>query len=135
LTATRIQICGRITAELDGRRVEDGFPGRQGRLVFVYLALNRARAVSRDELAAAIWPDQAPAGARATLRTILSRLRSALGAGVLDGRDELRLALPGDAFVDTEVAADKIHEAEAALHAEDWIRALAAATIAYTISG
>lgn len=135
LRDARIQICGRITVELDGRRVEGALPGRQGRLAFVYLALNRARAVSRDELAAAIWPEQAPAGARATLRTILSRSRGVLGAGVLDGRDELRLALPGDAFVDSEIAAAKIHEAEAALHAEDWVRALAAATIAYTISG
>jgi DNA-binding SARP family transcriptional activator len=54
LTDTRIQICGRVTVELDGRRVEADLPGRQGRLVFVYLALNRARGVSRDELAAAI---------------------------------------------------------------------------------
>jgi SARP family transcriptional regulator, regulator of embCAB operon len=135
LTATRIQICGRITIELDGRRVEADLPGRQGRLMFVYLALYRARAVSRDELAAAIWPERAPAGARATLRTIISRLRAVLGAGVLNGRDELRLELPGGAFIDTEVAAAKIHEAEAALHAEDWVRALAAASIAYTISG
>jgi hypothetical protein len=50
--------------------------------VFVYIALNRARAVSRDEPAAA-----------------------------------------------------KIHEAEAAVHAEDWGRWLAAAAIAYAISG
>ena len=135
LTDTRIQICGRVTVELDGRRVEADLPGRQGRLVFVYLALNRARVVSRDELAAAIWPEQAPVGARATLRTILSRVRGVLGAGVLDGRAELRLALPRDAFVDTEVAAAKIHEAEAALHAEDWVRGVAAETIAYTISG
>ena len=54
---------------------------------------------------------------------------------MLDGRAELRLALPRDAFVDTEVAAAKLHEAEAALHAEDWVRGVAAATIAYTISG
>lgn len=103
--------------------------------MFVYLALNRARPVTRDELAAAIWPEQAPAGARATLRTILSRLRGTLGRDVLDGRDELRLALPSDAFIDTEVAAAKIHEAEAAIHSEDWARALAAAAIAYSISG
>lgn len=103
--------------------------------MFVYLALNRARPVTRDELAAAIWPEQAPAGARGTLRTILSRLRGTLGRDVLDGRDELRLALPSDAFIDTEIAAAKIHEAEAAIHSEDWARALAAAAIAYSISG
>lgn len=103
--------------------------------MFVYLALNRARPVTRDELAAAIWPEQAPAGARGTLRTILSRLRGTLGRDVLDGRDELRLALPSDAFIDTEIAAAKIHEAEAAIHTEDFARALAAAAIAYSISG
>lgn len=69
------------------------------------------------------------------MRTILSRLRGVLGAGVLDGRAELRLALPGDALIDTEIAAAKIHEAEAALHAEDWVRGLGAASIAYTTSG
>jgi SARP family transcriptional regulator, regulator of embCAB operon len=135
LADTRIQICGRITVELGGRRVEDDLPGRQGRLVFVYLALNRARPVTRDELAAAIWPEQPPPGARATLRTILPRLRRALGSDLLDGRDELRLALPGDASLDAEIAAVKIHEAEAALHTEDWGRGLAAAAIAYSISG
>lgn len=103
--------------------------------MFVYLALHRARPVTRDELAAAIWPEQAPAGARGTLRTILSRLRGTLGRDVLDGRDELRLTLPSDAFIDTEIAAAKIHQAEAAIHSEDWGRALAAAAIAYSISG
>lgn len=38
-------------------------------------------------------------------------------------------------WVDIEVAARKIHEAEAAVHAEDWSRALPAATIAHAISG
>lgn len=135
LADTRIQICGRIRVELDGRRVEGELPGRQGRLVFVYLALNRARVVTRDELTAAVWPERAPPGARGALRTILSRLRGALGSDLLDGRDDLRLALPGGAWVDAETAAAKIHEAEAALHAEDWGRGLAAAAIAYTISG
>lgn len=135
MTGARVQVCGRLAVELDGRRVEGDLPGRQGRLAFVYLVVNRAREVGRDELADALWPDQPPAGARGTLRTILSRLRGGLGEGVLEGRDELRLVLPREAFVDIEVAATKIHEAEAALHAEDWGRALAAATIAYTISG
>lgn len=54
---------------------------------------------------------------------------------MLEGRGELRLLLPDDAWVDIEVAADKVHEAEAAVHAEDWSRGLPAAWIAYTISG
>jgi DNA-binding SARP family transcriptional activator len=135
LQATRIQLCGRITVELEGRRLEAELPGRQGRLLFVYLALNRARALTRDELAAAIWPEEAPARADSNLRVVVSRLRKALGPEALAGRADLRLVLPEDAWLDIEVAARKIHEAEAAAHADDWSRALPAATIAYAISG
>lgn len=135
LPTTRIQLCGRIAIEYDGRRLEADLPGRQGRLLFVYLVLSRARAVSRDELSAAVWPEQAPARAASNLRVILSRLRRALGPDTLEGRGDLRLGLPRDAWVDIEAAAGKIHEAEAAVHAEEWTRALPAATIAYAISG
>ncbi|MGH2884304.1 MAG: adenylate/guanylate cyclase domain-containing protein, partial [Solirubrobacteraceae bacterium] len=43
----RIQFCGRTVIELDGRRVEDDLPGRQGRVLFAYLAVNRHRSVGR----------------------------------------------------------------------------------------
>lgn len=132
---TRIQLCGRITVELEGQRLEADLPGRQGRLLFVYLVLQRARGVTRDELTEAIWPEAAPARADSNLRVVVSRLRGALGTDALVGRGELRLILPDDAWVDIEVAARKIHEAEAAVHAEDWSRALPAATIVYAISG
>lgn len=135
LPTTRIQLCGRITLELEGRRLEAGLPGRQGRLLFVFLTLNRTRAVSRDELAAAIWPVEAPAAVDANLSVIASRLRRLLGAEALTGRGDVRLVLPPGAFVDVEVAARKIHEAEAAVHVEDWSRAVPAATVAYLISG
>lgn len=135
MQATRIQLCGRITAELEGRRVEAALPGRQGRLLFVYLVLGRARTFSRDELTAVIWPEEAPPRVSSNLRVIVSRLRRALGAEALAGREDLRLVLPGDAWIDIEIAARKIHEAESAVHAEDWSRAVPAATIAYAISG
>jgi len=134
LPQTRIQLCGRIVIDLDGLRLEAGLPGRQGRLIFVYLAANRMRAVTRDELAAAIWPEEAPAASDANLRVILSRLRRLLGADALEGRRELRLILPPDAWIDLEAAELKIHEAEAAVHVEDWSRGVAAATIAFAIS-
>jgi DNA-binding SARP family transcriptional activator len=126
---------GRIAIELEGRRVEADLAGRQGRLLFVYLVLNRARTVSREQLIAAIWLTDAPAHAASNLRVILSRLRRALGPDVIEGRGDLRLVLPADAWVDIEVAASKIHEAEATVHAKNWSRALPAANIAYAISG
>ena len=56
--ATRIELCGALTVEVDGRRVEDDLPGRQGRLLFAYLALNRERPVRRDELVDVVWDDE-----------------------------------------------------------------------------
>lgn len=134
MTSTRIQICGRVAVELAGRRVEDQLPGGQAKQLLVYLILNRSRSVGRDELAAAIWQDSPPPGGPGTLRTILSRLRSAVGTDRLVGREELRLDLPPDSWIDLEAAASKIHEAEAAIHGEDWPRAWVAATIAWSIS-
>lgn len=120
--------------ELEGRRLEAGLPGRQGRLLFVYLVDNRMRSVARDELAGVLWPEDAPAAADANLRVIVSRLRRLLGADALQGRGDLGLVLPADAWIDLEVAERKVHEAEAAVHLEDWSRGLVAATIAWAIS-
>jgi SARP family transcriptional regulator, regulator of embCAB operon len=121
--ATRIQLCGRVTAELDGRRVEHAFPGRQGRLLFVYLIVNRRRAASRDELAAALWPERPPATSEGSLSALLSKLRRVLGEGRLDGRSELRLVLPEGAWVDLEAAAEGLHRAESAIARGDWAAA------------
>ena len=37
----RIQICGALTVERDGQRLDTRLPGRQGRLLFAYLVVNR----------------------------------------------------------------------------------------------
>ncbi len=100
---TRIQLCGRLIVELQGRRLEDTLRGRQGRLLFAYLALHRDRPVRRDELAEALWSGKgAPPAYESLLAPPLSRLRKALGPGVLDGRSELTLRLPDDAWIDWE---------------------------------
>ena len=99
--ATRIHVCGRLIVELQGRRLEDSLRGRQGRLLFAYLALNRDRPVRRDELAEALWSGKgAPPAYESLLAPPLSRLRKALGPGVLDGRSELQLVLAPDAWID-----------------------------------
>ena len=85
---TRIHLCGRLTVELAGDRIEDSLPGRQGRLLFAYLALNRDRAVRRDELLDVLWPEEGPPpSGDSLLAPPLSRLRKALGAGRLEGRE------------------------------------------------
>lgn len=60
--STRVQLCGSLAVEVCGRRAETALPGRQGRLLFAYLAVNRQRSVSRDELADALWASGRPPG-------------------------------------------------------------------------
>lgn len=119
-TGTRIQLCGRLVARVDGRRVEAALPGRQGRLAFTYLVLHRLRPVTRDELVAALWPAEPPRATSAALSALLSKLRRALGGATLAGRGELRLQLGSDAWVDVEAAREAIHRAESGLARSDW---------------
>jgi DNA-binding response OmpR family regulator len=57
----RIQLCGRFAVDIDGSRIEDSLPGRRGRVLFAYLALNRGRALPREELLMAGWGEETPA--------------------------------------------------------------------------
>jgi DNA-binding SARP family transcriptional activator/DNA-binding CsgD family transcriptional regulator len=119
--ATRIQLCGRLIVELQGRRLEDTLRGRQGRLLFAYLAVNRDRPVRRDELAEALWSGKgAPPAYESLLAPPLSRLRKALGPGVLEGRSELLLQLPADAWIDWEAAPKLLSRARTANPQEAW---------------
>jgi SARP family transcriptional regulator, regulator of embCAB operon len=131
---TNIQLCGRLSVELRSRRVEGELPRRQGRLLFAFLVVNRGRPVRRDELIEAIWPDSLPATPELGLSALLSRLRRALGEEVLQGRSEVRLVLPPDAWVDVEAAAEAIHRAESAVAAGGWGRGYAPAVIARRIA-
>ena len=67
----RIQLCGLFRIDADGRPLEASLPGRQGRMLFAYLVLNRVRPVPRDELFEALWPDSVPAQATASLSVLL----------------------------------------------------------------
>jgi DNA-binding SARP family transcriptional activator len=101
-------------------------------LLFAYLAAHRRRAISRDELIEALWPDATP-GADANLRALTSRLQSVLGP-VLQGRSALQLGLPGDAWIDLEAAEAAIHRAESSVEHAHWHDAWAPSHIALNIS-
>lgn len=116
---TRIQLCGRFVALVDGRRVEAELPGRQGRLALAFLALNRHRQVTRPALADVLWPVDRPGLVDTALSALLSKLRRALGQHAIEGRSELRLQLP-DTWVDVEAALESIHRAEAAVARQAW---------------
>jgi pentatricopeptide repeat protein len=130
----RIQICGPLAIERDGQRLDALLPGRQGRLLFTYLVVNRHRQVPRDELAEALWREPDPAAVDARLNPVLSKLRRVFGANVVQGRSTLRLCLP-EAWVDLEAAAEAIHRAESSVAQHDWGRAWGPALTALFVAG
>jgi DNA-binding SARP family transcriptional activator len=132
---TRIQLCGRLSVEIDGVQLSERLRGRQVPLLLAYLVLNRARHVGRDELIDALWPDQPPVSQDAALRTLLSRLRSSLGSSALAGRDELILTLPEPVWIDVEAAAAEVASALDALDRGDARRAWALAQVPLNIAG
>ena len=114
-----IRLCGPVLVDADGQRLDAGLPGRQGRLLFAYLVLNRTRGCPRDELIDVLWPEGPPAAADSALSALLSKLRRALGEGVLTGRGELRLHIEGPVNVDIEASTAAILQAEAAMETGD----------------
>jgi len=125
-----VQICGRVVARINGRRVEHGLPGRQGRQLFVYLVVQRLRPSTRDALIEAVWPDEVPRAADIALSSLLSKLRAAIGSTFIEGKSELRLVLPARGFVDLEAARDSVHRAESAVALREWARAWGPARVA-----
>ena len=126
---SRIQICGSLVVEVDGRRIERDLPGRQGQLLLVYLVANRHRAVTRDELVEALWPRELPSRPDSAVSVLLSKLRSVLGPSAVEGRSQLRLSISSVA-IDLEAASKGVHDAESAIALEDWAGAWGPARVA-----
>jgi len=133
--SVRVHLCGRLQVEWDGDRLEGAFPGRQGRLLFAYLTLHRDRLVRRDELVEALWSQEGPPpGGDALLRPPLSRLRSALGPGRLEGRSELAVRFPADTWIDREAVREGLRKSRAAYAEGDAPASWAAAREAVAIA-
>src|SRR6266511_3828505 len=130
LPRTRIQLCGRLAAEIEGRRIENELPGRQGRLLFVYLVANRDRVIGREELVDAVWPESAPQAVNGALRALVSKVRRAVGREALGLHSRFRLELPDASWIDLEAAREAIHRAEVAVARQDWPCAWGASHIA-----
>ncbi len=124
---TRIQLCGPLLARVDGERVDDRLPGRQARLLFAYLVLERRQPVGRDVLEEVLWDEEPPDAPESALSALLSRLRRLVA---VEGRSEVRLLLPADTWVDVEAATAAVHRAESAVAREDWRGAWGPARVA-----
>jgi DNA-binding SARP family transcriptional activator len=131
---TRIQLCGRFVIRVAGRRIEEQLPGRQGRLLFAYLAVRRDQVASRSELIEALWPGRLPSAPDVALAALLSKLRRLLPEDALTGRDSVRLELGAEARVDLDAARDGIHRAEALIAARDWYAAIGPTLVAHNVS-
>jgi DNA-binding SARP family transcriptional activator len=130
----RIYLCGRFVASFGGRRVEDSMPGRQGRLTFAYLVMNRDKAVERDELIEALWGESSPAGPNTALSAILSKLRRAIEPARLEGRSALTINLPEGTWIDFDAASEALHRAEAAAAQSRFVDAWSPARVALHIA-
>lgn len=131
MAETRIQLCGRVVAVVDGSRIEQELPGRQGRLLFVYLVANRFRAVPRGELEHAIWPEDAPGRVDSALSALLSKLRRLVP---VEGRTQVGVVLPSGAWVDLEAATEGLHRAESAAARRAWTEVWGPARVAQHIA-
>jgi DNA-binding SARP family transcriptional activator/ABC-type branched-subunit amino acid transport system substrate-binding protein len=132
----RISLTERLALEANGATLdEERFPGRQGRIVFAYLAAQEGRPVPRGELADLLWEDELPATWEKALRVLMTKLRALLEECGIDGSKALtsafacyKLTLPAGAWIDVDAAAEALERAEAELAVGDFREATLQAT-------
>jgi class 3 adenylate cyclase len=133
----RIRLAGELQVETDQGLVRSAdFPGRQGRLVFARLASNPFVPVSRDDLAAVVWPDTLPKSWERDLSAVVSKIRALLiGVGfddpVASAFGCYQLKLGADVHIDVEAAKRFLEDAEAAYGRGDVLTAQAPADTAF----
>ncbi|MFL5954510.1 MAG: ABC transporter substrate-binding protein [Gaiellaceae bacterium] len=134
----KVFLTGRVAAEANGHVLsEERFPGRQGRLLFVYLVAAASRPVPTDELADAIWGESPPASWEKALTVIASKLRGLVaedGITLTNAFGCYRLDLPEGTWVDVFAAASGARDAEEALAAGKLDEARAAAESAESLA-
>lgn len=139
--SVRVHLLGRLSVEVGDVIVPgSALPGRQGRLVFAFLAANR-HAVSRHALAEIVWDDEPPAAWERHLAAVVSKVRAVLDVAGLDGERTLttafgsyELRLPAGSEIDFAAALGYLEDAEAALRADRPDEALAAADVAANLA-
>jgi DNA-binding SARP family transcriptional activator len=128
---------------VDGRAVDWSAIRPRARAVARILAMNAGRAVHRDRLVAALWPEVGPAAATRSLHVTLSSLRRFLETNLPVARsdrllqrdgDAYLLAVPGDGYCDVAVFREAIEEARRVHAARDiaYLTALRVAVDTYS---
>lgn len=131
----RFYLTGRVAIEGSRTVGQVALQGRQARLALVYLVAERHRPVPLHELSAALWGHELPRSWEPSLRVVISKLRAALvavggpDAAIVSEGGCYHLSV-GDAWVDTEVAANAIDRAEGAWRHGDLDATWSDATVA-----
>jgi len=134
-TATvELFLAGTFRVVRDGVQLTDGEIGsRKSRTLLKLLAVERPSLVTVDRIVEILWPDERPAAPEQNVATMVSRLRAALGAELIQGgRAGYRLAAGPDVVVDLDAAAGFCEQAEGKLGTAAAV-ALAAAERAYEL--
>ncbi len=105
-------------AEVDREQV--ALPSGQAAALLAFLLTRPERAADRAELIEVLWPDRAPRDPQGALQPSLSRLRSALGAATLEGRERVRLRLPEPPWTEIDEAVAALASSRAAAKAGRW---------------
>jgi len=108
-----LRLAGTFRVIRNGTELTDGEIGsRKSRTLLKLLAVERPALVTVDRITGVLWPDGSPAAPEQNVATLVSRLRAALGADLIQGgRSGYRLA--GEAItVDLDTAARFCNQAE-----------------------
>jgi DNA-binding SARP family transcriptional activator len=111
VTGMQLTILGPVRAWRGEAELDLGPPQQRGALAF--LALNAGKPVSAPELISALWADQAPPGARGTVRTYVYKLRQNLGREALESSSSGYTLAAGAARVDLDDFCQLADEARA----------------------
>jgi DNA-binding SARP family transcriptional activator len=110
-------------------------------MLLAMLVAEHRRPLSRDELAGELWGDDLPAAWASSLKSLISRLRSALTDVGLRGGELIRNAfgtyqfrLPAGGWVDLNAAVSDVHLAEGLLAAGNFERAATSALVTRIIT-
>src|SRR5262245_30568917 len=116
-------------------------PGRQGRLAFALLVTERRAGLSVEKIADVLWNGAPPPSWSTALRAIISKLRGLMAecgfgdaVAIENAFGCYQLRLPSDTWVDLEVAAKAVHDAETELRAGNFAAANGEALVAAAIS-
>ena len=112
-----LRLAGTFRVVRDGTELTDGEIGsRKSRILLKLLAVERPGLVPLDRIVDVLWPGERPAAPEQNVATLVSRLRAALGADLIQGgRAGYRLAGGPGIVVDLDAAARFCDQAEGKL--------------------